>query len=426
MEIFTQLLWKYVNNQHEDSLQTTKTVQIHLLFALCVEMDPLSLISTRRFQFGVIKGSLCLTFGSKDFLSSDLDGADTLWLVFISSSLFFPLQGHRKSRRAEQHLTCNTRPCLHGPGNPRYAPTKAATAGTGESRCAGRDRKGSQHGHRRVSTPVPQPTVELLNEKLPTGQKSLRQDRRSRWVRICATQSCSTTTCTCHRVCATVLRRIKTFIKLSKHVFGAHRNNDERRWNFGLPGPRMLCVAKSLWRAKNTQHSTIYHRLAWRSSANVHKSRFDWWIMKMGGFWISLDSGFVRIRKSASSHLSLFIAFVFGTTTRCLGWSLRLVGSLLQYPEICITFYDDIWLGHSVTGQMFADASSTEPNPSTRVYQIFTSVPATMTIILMAMHEQKHFVLLLLCNRSLNGAGWRERPNNYRICNEMLIVPICF
>lgn len=180
LEIFTQLLWKYVNNQHEDSLQTTKTVQIHLLFALCVEMDPLSLISTRRFQFGVIKGSLCLTFGSKDFLSSDLDGADTLWLVFISSSLFFPLQGHRKSRRAEQHLTCNTRPCLHGPGNPRYAPTKAATAGTGESRCAGRDRKGSQHGHRRVSTPVPQPTVELLNEKLPTGQKSLRQDRRSR------------------------------------------------------------------------------------------------------------------------------------------------------------------------------------------------------------------------------------------------------
>lgn len=99
-------------------------------------------------------------------------------------SPFCIFQGHRKGWRAQQHLTCDTCPRLFGSSNSSDAATKTTTSGTREPRRSGGDRKRSQHGYRRVSTSVQKPTVELLDAQLPTRQKSVRKDRRSRWVSL--------------------------------------------------------------------------------------------------------------------------------------------------------------------------------------------------------------------------------------------------
>lgn len=130
---------------------------------------------TRRFQIDFDEKEVFVwRRSSNDFLS--------LEHLINKKNFFLTFQGHRESRRAEQHLTCNTCPCLHGSSHSRNAATKATTTGTRESRCSGGNRKGRKYGHRRMSTSVQKPAVELLNAKLPTRQKPFRQDRRSWWV----------------------------------------------------------------------------------------------------------------------------------------------------------------------------------------------------------------------------------------------------
>jgi hypothetical protein len=140
MKIFSQLLFFLVPKKWPD--------RIYLIFNLLF-----------------IKGSLCLTFNNP--------------LAHFSSN-----QGHSESGRAEQHLTDDdTDAHVHGSRIPVDTSTKTAKISARKSRSAGGNCKGRKYGHLRMSTSIPQPTMELLDAQFPIAwQKSLRQNRWSGWV----------------------------------------------------------------------------------------------------------------------------------------------------------------------------------------------------------------------------------------------------
>jgi hypothetical protein len=117
------------------------------------------------------KDPLCVCVCSNTFGRTRL----TVLRVF-----FFSFQGYRKSWRTEQHITASAEHDVHGSRHSCNAAAKTTATGSRESRRAGGYCQRRQHGHIRVSAPVPESTVELFDAKFPARQEPVRQNCGSR------------------------------------------------------------------------------------------------------------------------------------------------------------------------------------------------------------------------------------------------------
>lgn len=102
----------------------------------------------------------------------------------VSFFLFFCfdfLQGHCKSWRTKQYIAADIEYRLHGSSDTYNTAAPPTTISPWKSWCTGRIGERCKSGHFRVSTPIPKSSMELFDEEFFTWQKSIRQNRWSRY-----------------------------------------------------------------------------------------------------------------------------------------------------------------------------------------------------------------------------------------------------